>query len=247
MALLLLLSVLPHFVLADVDFSKITPCALNSCFPFHASSIGCAQFTTGCFCNQALAPLSCAYKSCNGSNWFALEDWFDSICPSPQLVDFGTMPACSRTCIRTALIPTWCPAFNDDAQNSVPKISRNCFCRLNETFTSLTSCLVDGCLMNKTEASTRLQEQYTRTCIYNLGNRPDSGGLNDGDEIIQRPSTDGSQGNGISPVEWFGIIFGIITGFVSLIAACFSFRKWKRGRRVRLRWQCEMREMLKVS
>lgn len=223
----------PLLTLGDVEFSKMPACALKSCFPFHASSIGCAKFTTDCFCNQALAPLSCAYKSCNGTNdWFALEDWFNTICPSPQLIDLSTMPACSRSCIRSAIIPQYCPAFSDDAQNSMPKITRNCFCRLNETFTGQTFCLVDDCSLNRTEAATRLQQQYTRTCLYNLGVQPGSGGSNVGDEIIQMPKADGSQGDGISPVEWFGIVIGIIASVVTLVGAFFSYGKWKRAREV---------------
>ena len=225
---------LPLLIFGDVYFSKIPACALNSCFPFYASSIGCAQFTTDCFRNQALAPLSCAYRSCNGTNdWFALEDWFHTICPSPQLIDLSTMPACSRSCTRTAIIPKYCPAFSDDAQNSVPRITRNCFCRLNETFTGLTSCLVNDCSLNETEATTRLQEQYTHTCLYNLGVRPDSGGSNAGDQIIQMPKTDGSQGDGLSPVEWFGIVIGIIASMITLVGVWFSYVKWKKAKDVR--------------
>lgn len=218
--------------MGEVNFKNIPPCANNSCFPFHASSIGCVEFTIDCFCNKALTPLSCAEKSCNGTDWFALEDWFDTICPSPPLVDFGTIPACSRTCIRTAIIPKYCPAFSDDTQTTAPKITRNCFCRLNETFTSLTSCLVNDCYLSEKDASSRLQEEYTHTCTYGSGVRPDSGGSNTGDEVVQNSNTSGNQGNGISGLEWFGIVIGIVASIITVFGAWRSFNRWRSRRRV---------------
>lgn len=230
MAVILFLTLsLALFVFADVDFNDIPGCARNSCFPFHASSIGCSQFTTDCFCNEAWAPLTCATNSCIGQDWFGLEDWFDKICPSPPLVDFSSMPGCSRSCIRTAIIPSLCPAFVDGSDGN-PKITRNCFCRTNSTFTSLTSCLSGDCMLNKTAATQRLEEEYKSTCIYNVGFGGGLGGSQSGDEIIQQPG-DGSNGNGLSTVELVSIVLGIVGSLITVWVAWVSTIRWLRRQR----------------
>ena len=198
---------------SDVDFSKIPQCAIGDCFPYHSSSIGCAQLSVNCFCN-ALAPINCASKNCTGNEWYAVEDWFATQCPSPPNVTFSGLPECSRACFRSAIIPTYCEG----------QITRNCFCRLETEFESLTGCLeTDACDETAADANSTLVDYYRETCVYNpttdgTGDQ-DGSSTSSGDQVANSPS-------GSSGLDKLQMIIGLASGFVTLIVGLIGFWVW---------------------
>jgi hypothetical protein len=190
---------------SEIDFSNITECARKDCFPYHSSTFGCPQLTKDCFCS-ALAPINCASKSCNGSDWYALEDWFATQCPNPPIVGFEGLPLCSRACLRKAIIPKYCQST----------ITRNCFCRLQNEFETLSPCIRDGCNVAADIATNMTQKYFSDTCIY----RPTADGSgnplssnndpNQQDEVVAAPTED-------SPINRLALGVGLASGFVSII------------------------------
>jgi hypothetical protein len=116
---------------SSISFENLLACAVKPCFPFYASSIGCKQLSNGCFCNQALAPLTCAYNTCNGTNWLDLEQWFSNTCGTPPFVDFQEIGSCSLKCLRDAVVPTFCRGFHSE-DTGHDQITRNCFASFKE-------------------------------------------------------------------------------------------------------------------
>jgi hypothetical protein len=198
---------------SDVDFSKIPQCAINDCFPYHSSSIGCTQLTTDCFCN-ALAPINCASKNCTGNNWYAVEDWFATQCPNPPNVTLSGLPECSRACVRSSLIPTYCKA----------QLSRNCFCRLETVFESLAGCLeTSTCNETAEDSNSTLADYYRETCVYDptadgTGGQ-DGSSTTLGDQVVNAPS-------GSSGLDRLQMIIGLASGFAALIAGLIGFCVW---------------------
>jgi hypothetical protein len=198
---------------SNVDFSKIPQCAIGNCFPYHSSSIGCTQLSTDCFCN-ALAPINCASKNCTGSEWYAVEDWFATQCPSPPNVTFSGLPECSRACFRSAIIPTYCEV----------QITRNCFCRLETEFESLDGCLeTTACNETAVDANSTLVDYYRETCVYDptadgTGGQ-DVSSTAEGDQVVNSPSES-------SGLDKLSLIVGLASGFAALIAAAIGFYVW---------------------
>jgi hypothetical protein len=220
----LALSIL-HFSSASskVSFKDIPDCARQSCFPFHSASIGCSSFTKDCFCTQSLAPLQCAYRSCNNTAWPAVEDWFAGVCPNPPVVDFQVVPECGRACVRSELVLNGCPVFYSDPSD-VDQFNRNCFCRLGSNSTLQQSCLTAavGCGETALEANNTLTLFYQQNCVYVQNNADQNDQQPTGDQVVQSASdSTGSVGNvGL----WLGILGSIVglAGFVSGIIIWFK-------------------------
>ena len=210
----------PTVSCSEIDFSRMPPCAWNSCFPYHSSAIGCPTFTKSCFCNVK-APVNCSSTNCTDGNWYAVEDWYDELCPNPPIVTLSDMPQCSRKCIREALIPRYCQS----------QLTRNCFCRLQSVFLGLTNCLMAGCREDSGNATETLADYYRRTCIYQptQDGRGSSVGTNQ-DEVVSRPAeTMGGQAKATGgPAEMagggdsqdnLGRTVGLVSGFLTFATA----------------------------
>jgi hypothetical protein len=214
-----------HFSSASstVSFKDIPNCARQSCFPFHSASIGCSSFTTDCFCTQSLAPLQCSYRSCNNTEWPAVEDWFASVCPNPPVVDFQVVPECGRACIRSELDSTGCPAVYSDP-SGIDQFNRNCFCRLESVGTLQQSCLTAvDCSETAPEANNTLALFYQQNCVYVQNNVNQNEPQSTGDQVVQSASdsTDTVDSLGL----WLGI-FGSIVGLLAFGAGiCLWFKR----------------------
>ena len=199
---------------STISFKNIPGCTRQSCFPFHSSSIGCSNFTTECFCYQSLAPLHCSYNSCNNTEWFAVEDWFDGVCPNPPVVDFQARPECGRACVRGELESNGCPADYSES-SSTGQFNRNCFCRLEINGTLQQSCLTAAdCNETAPGALDTLNLFYQQNCVY----AQDNSGQNDietnGDQVVQSASDSNSTVDSVG--LWLGI-FGSIVGLLAVM------------------------------
>jgi len=209
---------------SSVDFHGIPQCAQKSCFPFHSSSIGCSSFTTECFCTQSLAPLKCAYQSCNDTEWFAVQDWFAGICPNPPVVDFQVVPGCGRACLRSELDSNGCPPVYSD-NSGVNQYNRNCFCRLASNGMQQ-SCLTSGCNETASDVNTTLTLFYGQNCVYVQNNAYQSDPQPTADQVIQSASGSGSS------VDSLGTMLGIPASIVGLLVFIGSMILWfRRARR----------------
>ncbi|KAF3941710.1 hypothetical protein ABW19_dt0204092 [Dactylella cylindrospora] len=219
-----------------ISFADIPTCTNTSCFPYHASSIGCLRFTKACFCS-ALQPLKCANSACLGTDWYAAEDWVASVCGELPTVDFSRLAQCGRSCVREAIIPGWCN--NTVVGTASP--TRNCFCRVTEenfTGPKFTSCMIEGCGMNETSAQAYLSEFWQDKCLV-PANGEEAGNLS-GDEVVQFP-TDSQQvsaaGGGLSAAERWGLGVGLAASIITILGFiytwvitiyCFRYRRRRR-------------------
>ncbi len=205
----------------DIDFKGLPTCAWSDCFPYHSSAIGCSSLTKDCFCH-ALAPINCAGKNCTGSTWYEVEDWFNGQCGTPYNVTLQQLPQCSRSCIRQAIMPQFCQS----------QITRNCFCRLQEFFQGLTSCLIDGCGEALATANETLRSFYRQTCIYEPTADGNGASGADGaatDEVFSAPqSNDDDKSN---PAEKINLIAGLCSSLLSILVFGGTFWAWRSRRR----------------
>ncbi|KAK6542329.1 hypothetical protein TWF694_006288 [Orbilia ellipsospora] len=217
-----------------IGFKGIPDCTNTSCFPLHSSSIGCPQFTQTCFCD-ALQPLKCADTACLGNDWYAVEDWYASVCPHVPTVDFSRFALCGRECIRKAIIPGWCNATVVGTNT----LTRNCFCRIGENGfmgASFKNCMTDGCQLNGAEASAYLSDFWEGTCLLTPGSENTNFTSYASDQVIQFPRLpqQAGSGGGMSKAETLNLVLGIISGFGFIICTliswwrkilCFAYRR----------------------
>ena len=217
---------LPAASASEIDFDSIPSCARNgTCFPYHSSFFGCQSFTKSCFCN-AFAPVNCSGTACMDNDWYAVEDWYYTQCPGdPKNVTLSGMPACSRRCIREALMPQYCRS----------QLTQNCFCRLQNVFMGLTTCLTTGCLDGEDQARETLAAYYRKTCVYtpSVDGNGKVGGSAD-EEVVQAPIVAGGGGDSGGPQDdkeklytMVGLISGLLTlgGVVLSTYICISRRR----------------------
>ena len=197
----------------EIDLQNMPRCAWGNCFPYHSSAIGCVAITHDCFCN-ALAPINCTAQNCTGSDWYAVEDWFNDRCGAPQIETLQQFPQCGRACVRDAVIPDYCQS----------QLTRNCFCRLESVFENLAPCLVDGCGETIDVAKEIMHQFYRKACIYEppADGDDETGGS---DEVVESPKEDGVAGDS-SNINKVGLIVGLVSGFIAIIVFIVSVWKW---------------------
>jgi hypothetical protein len=203
-----------HSLCSEIDFLYMPACALNSCLPFHASSIGFTRFTKSCF-YKALAPINCARSNCTGADWYALEDWYSTQCPGePAMATLDPgIPLGSRKCTREWIVPRQCKA----------SITRNCFCRMENVTTGIRDCITAGTGTTSQQAAQLSQDFYRDTCVLK---EDATGELRRGaaaDEEVFAPPPSSQAAADDTKTEKLGLIVGIVASFITIVSVAWWF------------------------
>lgn len=115
---------------SPIDFSNLPECARESCFPFHAPSIGCQNLTSDCFCDS-FQPLGCARWDCRlPEEERAIDDFVANLCDKDSLkVSLEPLERCDKTCLRP-LFTESCEVTEDPVTDE-GMINSNCLCRIS--------------------------------------------------------------------------------------------------------------------
>ncbi|OAL07677.1 hypothetical protein IQ06DRAFT_372622 [Phaeosphaeriaceae sp. SRC1lsM3a] len=210
---------------SEIDFQSMPKCAIESCLPFHASSIGCIKFTKHCFCN-ALAPVNCSGSKCTDNDWYAVEDWYSTQCPGePPLVTLDPgIPLGARKCIREQIVPNQCKA----------SITRNCFCRLDNVTAEIGECITDNTGATRQQAVDLAADFYRDTCVL----REDATGevrpgTTTEEEVVAPPHPSSQSPTENPKAQDLGLIVGLVASFITiagLFTGCCCYKKNKKRR-----------------
>ncbi|KAK6542328.1 hypothetical protein TWF694_006287 [Orbilia ellipsospora] len=130
-----------------VDVSGVPECAVANCVTsgeWIPARLGChtGNLTRECFCQTAVAPLTCSPKAPSSEDncFYELQTWFSGICGqnAVRIADLSAIPDCGRDCTAAMITEEDCA---DD--------SLNCICQKPEIYNKTATCLSQACSNTK--------------------------------------------------------------------------------------------------